>query len=349
MALTVREMTRKYGNEYLATIGNYKYFPTMNANSHVFFANGTSTIGNDLAANQGQTPDTPLLTIAKALSLCTDGANDYVFILDYPATAPATEVFPLVMDKQRVHVIGVLNGMIPRFKIVAPGDTTDSEVFEFTNSAANGTYGSYCEIANLLMGNQKAATTYGAIEFHYSGIWGTHIHHCGFGLNGRSNTDAKYGIVFGRTLEADQAGECIYGLIEHCSFGELIVADGIYVPATTYSGPNAMYGTIIRNNRFKVAGKGIYTLKAGDWHEAAILDNIFSVSGVAGGEAVDIVAGTTGLYLDGNHALLADDSAAITNTDEVFEGGASNGDGFGWGLNYVGATLLDGEAHYTRA
>jgi len=315
----------------------------MNANSHVFFVNGTSTIGNDGVNTGGQVPDEPFLTITKALEECTDGANDYVFILDYPSTAPA-ETWPIVISKQRVHIIGVLNGMIPRFKICAPGDTVDTPVFAF--GASGGTYGAYCEIANLLMGSEKAASVRGAIEFHYSGIWGTHIHHCGFGLNGRSNTDAAYGIVLGRSTDTYTAGEMIYGLIEHCSFGELISSDGIYVPAGTNSGPNAMYGTIIRNNSFKVAGKAIYTLKAGDWHEAAIRDNLITVSSAAGGTAVDIVAVTTGLVVDGNHAVLADDSEVLTA--EVFESGASDGDGVSWGVNYISGTLLTGETSYTR-
>ena len=82
MALTIRDACRKWGNEYLTICGYHKYFPTMNSQSHVFFVDGTSTVGDDNAANQGQTPDTPLLTITKALSLCTDGANDYIFVMD---------------------------------------------------------------------------------------------------------------------------------------------------------------------------------------------------------------------------------------------------------------------------
>lgn len=330
MALTIKEAVRKWGPEYLTICGLVKYFPTMNYNSHVFFVNGTSTIGDDGVNTGGQVPDEPFLTITKAISECTDGANDYIFVLDYPSTAPATETFPIAINKQRVHILGVLNGRIPRFKIVAP---TDTAVFSF--GLTGSTYGAYSELANFIMGS-AASSAKGAIEFFQAGCFGIHIHHCGFGLAARSNTDCKYGICIGKT-GTENAGELIYGLIEHCTFGELVSSDGIYVPNVPYTGPNSIYSLIIRNNYFKVDGIGInIDHAAANMHEGGIYNNRFCMSSDAVGKAIDIVAGVTGGFIDGNVAsVLANEASVSANPYRTM-----TACGPAWGLNYKGSSEL---------
>lgn len=338
MALTIKEGVRKWGPEYLTICGLVKYFPTMNYNSHVFFVNGTSTIGDDGVNTGGQVPDEPFLTITKALSECTDGANDYIFILDYPSTAPA-ETWPIAITKQRVHIIGVQNGLIPRFKIVCPvGQDTPAITFGISGT----TYGAYCELANIMVGNGATASSRGIIEMHQGGLWGNHIHHCHFGAKFRSNTTGAHGIVIGSTLGGYPGGEMLYGLIEDCTFGVGLTATGILVPLGNGTGPNAVVGTIIRNNRFNVntGDKGINVLDtAANFYNGGIYDNKFIVVDEAAA-AINFAAGANGV-VQGNRAFTLDDVTPLTA--EVFKTGA---DGFSFGVNYVSGTAKTAENDY---
>lgn len=346
MPLTVREAFRKYGSEYGAVCGLTKYFPTMNAESHVFFVDGTSTVGNDSAANFGQTPDTPLLTITKALSLCEDAKNDYIFVLDYPNTAPA-ETFPIRIEKQRIHIIGVRNGILPRFKMYTPYATADTPFFSFHINATTGTYGAYCEIANLILGCGNASSVRGAIEFHQGGIWGTWIHHCSFGIYGRSSTNAKYGIVMGRSSNTYTAGEMVYGLIENCLFGTLISEAGIVVPAGTDSGPNSCLGTVIRNNHFHVnsGDHGVDVLRTtADFGEGGIYNNTFECDGdAADGEAVNFASGAKG-SVHGNAAWTND--GVVPAQNPFFDAG-STGMSFGHNVRGCGEIGVAGTSGQT--
>ena len=308
MALTIKEAVRKWGTEYLTICGIANYFPTMNFNSHVFFVNGTDGVGNDGVNTLGQVPDEPFLTIAKALSECTANANDYVFVLDYPSTAPATEVFPLVMDKSRVHLIGVLNGLVPKFKICVPSTQTSDDyaaIKLFTDqSGSPETYGQYCEIANLLIGSKWTSSTRGCIEVNYAS-WGTHIHNCGFGLALRSKTGGAHGICIGSSQSTtDPVGEMPYSLIENCTFGSLLTANGIYMPSPGI-GVNGVAGLVIRNNLFHVnsGDKGINVVRTTlNFREGGIFNNRFIVADAANGEAITLAAGVAGGMIDGNIA-----------------------------------------------
>ena len=327
MSLTVRDAVRKWGTEYLAICGLAKYFPSMNSQSHVFFVDGTSTVGNDSAADYGQFPDAPLLTITKAISLCTTQANDYIFILNYPATAPA-ETWPIAIGKERVHILGVHQAMIPNFKIVSPYATADTAVFSFES------YGAYCELGHLIMGCGNASSTRGAIEMHTGGLWGNWIHNCGFGLTNRSGTNAAYGISVGGLVAGEPAGEIVYGLIEDNIFGALISADGIYVPNVPFVGPNSCCGTVIRRNRFAVAGIGINVLHTvADFKSGGIFDNYFEMSSDVAGKGITFASGAKGA-VHGNVGVMMDGAAPTNNPF------SDAGTGMGWGINYQGGTAL---------
>lgn len=337
MALTIKEAVRKWGTEYLTICGIANYFPTMNFNSHVFFVDGNSAVGNDGVNTLGQVPDEPFLTITHALSLCTSGDNDYIFVLDYPSTAPE-ETWPIVISKQRVHIIGVRNGILPTFKIVAPGDTVDTPVFAF--GAAGGTYGAYCEIANLIMGSEKSDSIRGAIESHYGGAWGNHIHHCHFGPEGRSNTGASYGIVAGRSSNTYAAGEMLYGLIEKCTFGKALIEAGIFVGSgLTDSGPNAIYGLVIRDNIFYVnsGDVGIHINKAtANFRNGGIYNNRFILAADDTGDAITLAAGVTGGMIDGNIAGVLANFASMANNPYL----TNTACGPAWGRNWKGGSDL---------
>jgi hypothetical protein len=189
------------------------------------------------------------------------------------------------------------------------------------------------------MGSQKALSVRGAIEMHQGGLWGNHIHHCAFGLEGRSNTDAKYGIVLGRSTDTYAAGEMLYGLIEHCRFGKLITAAGIYVPDGTDSGPNSIYGTIIRKNQFYVnsGDVGVHIADTdANLRGGGIYDNRFILAADDTGDAITLAAGVTGGFIDGNIAGVLANLASMANNPYL----TTTACGPAWGRNWKGGSDL---------
>lgn len=340
MSLTVKEAIRKWGNEYLAICGIQKYFPTMNGNSHVFWVDGTSTIGNDSDADDGQYPDAPLLTITKALDKCTSGANDYIFVKDYPSGGDSGETWPITIDKQRIHLIGVMNGLLPRFKIYSPYATADTPCIRFSIKADDSSYAAYCEIAGLILGSGNASSIRGAIETHHGGQWGHWIHHCAFGLKYRSGSDCKYGIVIGRSSDTYAAGEMLYSLIENNIFGIGVTADGIFVPDGTGSGPNPVIGAVIRNNHFSVSGIGINVADTtADFWSGGIFNNTFEMSADTDGYGVTFASGAKG-NVHGNAGWFSD--GVIPANNPFFDAGSTN---MSFGQNIRGPGKLANSAY----
>jgi len=74
----------------------------------VFYVNGitwANGFGTGSDANDGLSPEEPLMTLTKALSYCTTEANDYIFILDY--YQPTGETWPVSVNKSLVNIIGL--------------------------------------------------------------------------------------------------------------------------------------------------------------------------------------------------------------------------------------------------
>lgn len=327
MALTIKEAVRKWGPEYLAICGLARFFPTMNSESHVFFVDGNAGVGDDGVNTLGQIPNEPFLTITHALSKCTTKANDYIFILNYSSTAPA-EDWPISIGKERVHILGIHQGIMPHFKIINP-QSTDSPVFVFT------TAGAYCELGHMIMGCSSGSAK-GAIEMQTGGLFGNHIHHCGFGLWGKSNSDAAFGIrVTGGSTPT--IGEMMYSVIENCNFGTLLTTSGIDVPAA-FVGPNSIKGTIIRNNRFKiltgVVGINVLSTTA-DFGNGGIFNNRFNVAD-EDGIAITLAAGVAGGLIDGNIAGALDNEASMANNPYL----TTDACGPAWGRNWKGGSEL---------
>lgn len=309
MSLTIRDACRKWGPEYLAVCGIAKYFPVMNAESSVFFVSTAARGGDDSAANYGQTPDTPLLTLTYALSLCTDEKNDFIFLLDY--YQPTGETWPISIAKGLVHIIGISQRGCPWPWVQPSGDVA---AFSLTTGAK------HVEIAGLDIG---AGATAACISMDTSGLWGLHVHDCTLG--GQNSMSGKYGINMA-------SGEIIHGLIENCKFGGGLTADGICVP--TNAGPNSVKGTVIQNNIFRVDGVGINVLDTtAAFHDGGILNNKFVMSADTDGKGVDFASGATG-FVDGNVGVMEDGAAPTNNPFK------DAGTGMGWGINYKGGTAL---------
>lgn len=312
MTLNIRDAVRKWGPEYLATCGLAKYFPTMNAESSVFFV---SEDGNDDVGNYGQTPDTPLLTVTKALSFCTTLKNDYIFVLSHYQNSG--ETWPIVVNKRAVHIVapgwGSPNNPRPYFK----PETASKQAFDITHGP--------CELAGLEIAGYDGS--YSAIKMGGAGWWGIWIHHCNLGT--ASQGAALHGIEVGLNTEM------LYSCIENNIFGINIASDGINIAAL--AGPNSIKGLVIRNNHFRVSGIGINIDDASaDFDDGGIFNNTFSISTDTVGKAIDIVASVTGGMIDGNVAGMESNEASVSNNPYR----TITACGPAWGLNYRGGSEL---------
>jgi hypothetical protein len=332
-AKTVNEMIDRYGARYALTCGLYNYFPVMNGLSHIFFVDGSQ--GDDAALGLGQTPEAPLKSITKALSYCSDWSgitrsNEYIFVLGYYQAS--TEVWPIVINKSHVHIIGVYNSYAsgPSW-IQATGDKAAIEI-------ATGADG--LELANLEPGSK---TGYPGIHVTGNAVWGVHIHHCRFGME--NGMVVNNGIMLGGS---GNFSEMINWVIEDCRFGDKIEDTGIYVP-TSGIGPNVVPGTEIRNNIFRVADAAIginVASTTANFQDGGIFDNKFSVVYNTKGAAITFGEGTKGM-IDGNHVVGKDTSTLITvGTNRSIWIGTSGNGAASWGLNYLSGKPCIAESDY---
>jgi len=304
---TINELTDRYGAKYPLTCGLSKYFPVMNGTSKVYWVDGAS--GDDAAPGAGQTPDAPLKTIVKALSLCSaDLPHDFIFVWN----CSNTDTYPIQIAKSFIHIIGAWALNSPTW---IDGDTDDDAAIEFLAGGAN------CELANLELG---AGDDYAGIEVSGNGIWGNHIHDCRFGMS--IGMGGKNGIASTGT------GEMINWIIENCRFGTLLTGNSIDLISA--GGANPCKGTIIRRNYFQVAGSdhGINLAATQDLDDGGIYDNRFELEAEAdNGEAIYFVSGAKG-NVHNNYAWGAAGIALTHNP--FFDAGTTN---MSFGSNFRGA------------
>ena len=274
MSMNIRDAVRRYGSEYLAACGYYKYFPVMNLESSVFWVDWS---GDD--TNEGQTPDAPLLTITAALGKCTAEKNDYIFVRrHYQASG---ETWPIAVNKTAVHLIGLNDGSpINPGPVLMPA-TASKQSLDITVGQ--------CEIANMEFNGYSAS--YSAININTSGKWGNWIHDCQF------CTEVQAGAAL-HGIDVLVGKEMLYGVVERCHFGIGIASNGIEVSS---SGGGVRH-MIIRDNHFRVSGIGINVGNvAADFKGGGIYNNTFIPSADTKGYGILLAAGVTGGCVDGNH------------------------------------------------
>jgi len=238
-----------------------------------FFVDGE----NGLDTNDGLSPASPLLTVTAALALVTSGANDYIFILNYPSTAPATEVFPIVINASHVHLIGVPD-QASRRNVCLNVTTTTENCIEFGADAAD------CEIAGIEFGADSQACIYCDIGTPFAPRM--HIHHCEFGWI-RACEDG---------ISIVPNADTPHWYVHDNRFGENCSRAGIYL------GYNSTR-SIFQNNQFMVA-----TGAVGFWAQGLctgwfrILDNDFLVTDQAAGEAITLTNANCSCYINRNYA-----------------------------------------------
>jgi len=267
---------------------------------NVFYVDGVA----GLNTNDGLTPNTPKLTMTAALALCTANADDYIIVLDF--LTPAGETWPISVNKDKVHIIGV-NGAGTQYPNIFPaGDT-----------AAFSIAADRVEIARLSF---DGGANHACIEFDGNAArWGTHIRDCWLDVLGASQDGIK--------VEDVGNNDAVYMLVEGCRFGFAITRDGIRIErnATRCSigNPYTQKGNLFD----QVAGIGVNITGAAV--QCGIYHNKFVVDANTAGGAITLGAGTSEITVDGNHAFFGD----TTMGNNPYADGAGAGANH-WGLNY---------------
>lgn len=271
---------------------------------NVYWVDG---IGGD-DSQEGLTPDKPLLKIDTALGLCINDNNDYIFALD----CYQQDTFPIVVDKTRVHIIGLANPY-GQYPVMLP--TGDTPIFTI------GASGIYSEISGF---NLSGGATHGCIEL--TGAVGVWLHQLMFGGANAGGTPQD-GILLVTGSTTSEA------LIEHNFFlgsgnaSGKISRDGIQALST-----NPMTHTVIRNNVFQGC-PGIGVNLGGNAQSAMILDNKFALDANTAGAAITLGAATVGCFIDGNRANFGKTAMGLK---PYVDGSVLNT----WGINYKAITAI---------
>lgn len=262
-----------------------------------------TTLGVD--TKSGLSPDDPLLTYTAALAKCTSGAYDVIHgMANSPSAPPATETFPIVVNKNGVTIIGEHGkGLLSDSGIGS--DEQNKATFEI---AAH-----YVTIEYMYLGCDNLGTTGGIVEFNgTNSYFGTTIRRCTF--------DTQYVPAYGIYVAYDQP----YLLVEDCMFGRYDIAG--YTTAGIYIG-NLTAG-MLRRNIFNACA-GIAISAGGSAGNFDILDNRMILPSDTKGKAITLADGSSGIYVDGNRANFGM-TAATNNPFLDLNNDTSNT----WGLNY---------------
>lgn len=285
---------------------------------NIFFVNGIDGVGSN--ANAGTTRATPFLTIKYALSQCVDNQNDIIFVEDY--WQPTGETWPIHVNKQQVHIVGMAQRSLPYPVISPPGDTA---AFHLTS------LGQYGSIENLTIGGGASG---GCIEWGQDGqVDGFLIKKCTFGhqwfrapLNGIRQDGAVTRGGYGNR-------------IEKCTFmGDLAGETGCHLGAIT-GNAIAQLSTVlpffdleIVDNVFKGCSIAVNLLNSKD---ALVTDNTFTVPDVnADGGSIYLGAASVGCMVNKNYSFKGNGDVLTYNP--YYDGSNLNH----WGLNYLAGVSI---------
>lgn len=241
---------------------------------------------NGLNTNDGLGADTPFLDITYALTQCTSGRNDYIFVIQYPpdGSEPGTETYPIAVNKHRVHIIGGAFAHAEADKYAFLGATGDTQIFDIQAQ--------WVEIAYMKL---AGGTNHAAIEFTGDGPTnkGFAIHHNIFNQKNGTVGFPAYGIW----MELENTQTANWGYIAYNYFG----------PSNTNYAINIHANPVmlrIHNNMFlKPAAISIYM--DGPMAYCEVTDNRFSLLTDTTGMAITFTARCWDplvAYVDGNRA-----------------------------------------------
>ena len=258
----------------------------------VYHINTASAVYPGDDANSGLEYEHPILTIDGALGRCVAGRNDYILIHDY--WRPSGEAAPIVVNKLKVHIVGVAQPNLP-YPALHPATDIPALVL--------GSSGQYSEIAYLTIGG---GDTFGGINIGFytggdqegqvDGVW---IHHNTFG-------HVWFGTpACGIQKLAAQNRPSHAVLIEDNEFlGDLANCAGAItgnaidlLPAVA---ARAVKNWTIRRNRFKGCYIGVNAVYG---YDLEVTDNLHIVADAVNGEAVSLAATMFGSMVADNKAM----------------------------------------------
>ena len=281
----------------------------------VFVVNGVDGVGSN--SNAG-TAAAPFLTIKYALSQCVANRNDHILVQDY--WQPTGEAWPILVNKNQVHIVGLAQRGLPYPAIHPTGDTAAFQL---------GSSGQYGSIEKLTIGG---GTVGGGIDFcgdSAGQVDGFLIKKCTFG-------HAWFGTPVSGILQKVDATRGGYGnRIEKCLF----LGNGANMAKGAISGngidflcagsaATMMYGTEIVDNIFMGLNVGINLARASD---SLITGNKFTVDDASDGEAITLSALCLGGLISGNEAM----EGAVGMTKNPYKDLGTNH----WGLNYKAGVI----------
>ncbi len=249
---------------------------------------------NGSNSNSGRTQNKPKLTFKAALALCVAGRNDHIFVNDY--WQPDGEDWPILVNKSKVHIIGVA---LPNLMSPAIHPPENTAVFEIANT------GQYSEIAGFMIGggNGHGGIETGSIANGMGN--GLYMHDCWFGHEWFGTPLAGF-----RNLGTINA--C--GIrIERCSFfGDLANCCG-KITGTAIDNALGAAGWFdkceIIDCDFFGTYIGVHFHRARD---CKILRNRFVCANAIDGEAVTLETAVRGCMVDGNVAMYGGVAASFT-------------------------------------
>lgn len=273
---------------------------------NAYFVNGGSD-GPTGATGLG-TKESPFQTFKEALAKCTSGNDDYIYVLNYGSNGRGTEDWPILVTKDQVHIIGVRATQGSKWSTVKPDESDNA----FTVS------GQRCEFANLEIGGFSAGS---GIEIA-TGVWGTTVHDCWFGVTG--DTAGTHGVYVASGADAP------YLTVYNCHFGSFLTGDGVRIAG------NATRGNLGLKNNGNVFSRiaGIAINVSGSAVGINIIGNRFDMAADTAGDAITLAAGTSACYMDDNDCGFSE--AAVTT--KYYVDSATNANN--WGNNRVSGVLL---------
>ncbi|MDP2950172.1 MAG: hypothetical protein Q8P22_11610 [Chloroflexota bacterium] len=284
---------------------------------NIYYVDGGSTgPANDTGA--GTSRAAPKKLLQSALDLCTTGNNDVVIVLNYGSAGRALESWPLELNKDMVHIVGVGNAA-HAWAAVCPPSGSATHAFEVT--------GNRCTIANLCIagGDGKA----GIHVSSGAAPWGLLVRQCIFGVDNASATTQEAILI-------DSGGDAPYLTILDCYFtGTAGAGGGLTGDAIKIAG-NATRGRIGKpgqGNFFQGLASGKIGINVtGGLVGMAIEGNRFALEEDTAGVAITLGGSSGSCWVAGNNANEnVTDITANPFTD------SSSGINH-WGLNYKGVT-----------
>ena len=292
---------------YLMLLGHTWGIPHLHIGD-VYFVNGFT----GLNTNTGRTPDDPWLTIAYALTRVVDDHDDYIIVMDH-----WQEAWPVLINKTRVHIIGVSSN--PTHPFVALNAAADTDIFLLS------VFGNNCEIAGFDFGGGPTHAGIGNVAGTPMGVF---IHHNRFGHEFAGDTPQD-----GIRIDANITS---YNISDNFFCGSFpgkgtITRDGIRIN----NGAVSLLSVIERNTFIVIPMVGVHLLQMA--RGTKIQDNRFTTPEGANGEAITLEANTLGCLVDGNHAMSGGNNAMTRIPFRDLSTGPPVGSGNDWGQNFAGA------------